>query len=105
MRNIDKLFVIERLHRLIKFEFIGNSKDYAAKLSISRSSFHNYIDDLKTVGAEIEYNRIKNCYQYLNDFEFEIKIKKSLLPSDEMRKMHGGNNFFNLNPMFWTKIN
>jgi len=93
MRNIDKLFLIEGLHRLIKLEFRGSSKDYADRLKISRSSFHNYIDDLKTVGAEIEYSKARNCYKYINDFEFEIKIKKSHLSLEEMGKISGGNIF------------
>jgi hypothetical protein len=96
MGNIDKLFKIEKLHKLIKSEFMGTSDDYANILRVSRGTLHNYIEDLKFAGAEIAYSRIGNCYKYLNEFEFEIKVNAKCMTPDEMNKICGGSNFFKI---------
>lgn len=68
---------------------------YTGRVNISRSCFYEYLDELKSYGAEIEYCRKIKSYYYLNDFsiEFEIKIAdKTILSNDKLNNIFGGNN-------------
>jgi len=94
MNSIEKLFKIHQLHKLIKIGFTGNTNEYAKRLSISRSCFFNYKENLENAGAVIDYSRILNKYVYVNNFEFEININYSEVTECEMRKIKGGQSFF-----------
>lgn len=90
MSTIEKTLKLERLYKLIKRQFVGNTDEYAAKLDISRSTLFNYIEELKIAGAEIEYSRTLRRFVFLNDFVFEIKIKSKTLSNEEMKVLCGG---------------
>lgn len=75
MGNIEKMFVLKKLHHLILSEYKGNMDDYAEMLNISRGTLYHYIEELKTVGAEITYCRVSYCYKYINIFQLEINVK------------------------------
>jgi len=92
--KIERLFKLEQLHKLIKSGYNGKTNDYARRLKISRSCFFLYKEELENMGAVIDYSRISNQYKYLNDFEFEIKIKFSTITEKEMKKIKGGMNSF-----------
>lgn len=70
--NIDKLKLI---NSEIKKEQTGKPEDFAKKLSVSRSMLYNYIEEIKTLGAEIKYNRKLKTFFYKNDFDITIDIK------------------------------
>jgi len=90
MNRLNKLIKREQLHKLIISGFTGSADDYANRLNISRSCFFNYMEDLTDAGAVIEYSRVANKYHYLNEFEFEIKIKASNISEEQMDKIKGG---------------
>jgi len=94
MSNIEKLFKIYRLHKLIKQGFSGSIEDYAEKLNISRGCVYNYKDDLEGIGAEIQYSRATNKFVYINNFEFKIELNFSPLEEKDMKKYKGGSSFF-----------
>ena len=75
MSTIGKAYKLEKLHRLIKSRHIGDSNDYAVLLHISRSCLFNYIEELKGLGADIEYNRSGKYFQYKNDVEISIIVR------------------------------
>lgn len=69
--NLDKLKVI---NSEIKNKKTGNPDDFAGKLNISRSMLYVYIEEIKTLGAEIKYNRSTKTFYYENDFDIKIDI-------------------------------
>jgi hypothetical protein len=69
--NLDKLKVI---NSEIKNKKTGNPDDFAEKLNISRSMLYVYIEEIKTLGAEIKYNRSTKTFYYKNDFDITINI-------------------------------
>jgi predicted DNA-binding transcriptional regulator YafY len=90
MSNIDKLLCMEKLHKLIKQQYMGSAEEYAVKLNISRATLYNYINDLECFGAKIMYDRTINSFVYLNNFTFELKINIEYLDSEKMKEIKGG---------------
>lgn len=69
--SIDR---IKRINFLIKFEKTGTPDEFSRKLNISRSMLYNYIEEIKTMGAVIKYNRIINSFFYENEFDVKIEV-------------------------------
>ncbi|GHT12836.1 hypothetical protein FACS189426_16830 [Bacteroidia bacterium] len=74
---------LQFIHRSIQQESTGKPKDFAKQLSISKRQFYNIKEELIDYGADIKYNRFKNTYYYVNDFEINISIG---LKSDNKKK-------------------
>jgi len=79
MSIIEKTLKLESVHKAIKNKINGTPKEIAEKLEISRACLYNYIDDLKSIGAEVEYNRTSQYFFYKNEFDIKIVIDKTLL--------------------------
>lgn len=71
---IENLIRLQELHRIIERGKTGNADAISKKLNISRAVFYFRLDDLKALGAEIQYDRIQKSFYYINDFKMEIKI-------------------------------
>ena len=90
MSIIEKIQKLERLHLAIKQEISGTPEDIAKRINISRACLYIYIEELKNLGAEIEYSRNSHCFFYKNNFSFKISIT-----NNDILKIYGGkNNFF-----------
>jgi len=98
MDIIEKTLKFESVHKAIKNKITGTPKEIAEKLEISRASLYNYIDDLKNIGAEVEYNRSSQHFFYKNGFNLKIIIEKNLLDEIEMKNTKGGNSFIYFSP-------
>ncbi|MBI5540702.1 MAG: HTH domain-containing protein [Bacteroidia bacterium] len=70
--NLDKLKLI---NSEIKKEQTGSPEDFAKKLCVSRSMLYNYIEEIKTLGAQIKYNRTIKTFYFENNFDITIDIK------------------------------
>jgi DNA-binding protein len=64
-----------QIHALIQKEATGTPDEFAKRLHISRRLLYYLLDELKDVGAEIEYNRRKSTFYYANDFEIHVTIR------------------------------
>jgi len=73
-------------------KYKGSAEDYANRVNISRSSLFNYINELKIMGAHIEYSRSLNSFIYLNEFVLEIKIES--LSDEKIKNIFGGYNIY-----------
>jgi len=69
--NIDKLKVI---NSEIKNKQTGTPEEFAKKLGISRSMLYNYLEEIKTLGAGIKYNRKLRTFYYENDFDVKMEV-------------------------------
>ena len=98
MGIIEKTLKLESVHNAIKNKITGTPKQIAKKLEISRACLYNYIDDLKSIGAEVEYNRSSQHFFYKNEFNLKIIIEKKLLDKSEMQNIKGGNSFIYFAP-------
>jgi predicted DNA-binding transcriptional regulator YafY len=52
------------IDQLIQLENTGNSHQLASTLGIARCTLFNYLNDMKELGAPIEYCRQRNTYYY-----------------------------------------
>lgn len=52
---------------LVKIENTGNASAFARKLNISRSTLYTLLEEIKIMGVDIQYNRLKESYYYNSD--------------------------------------
>jgi predicted DNA-binding transcriptional regulator YafY len=73
MGYIDYIERIKKMDDLIRNEQTGNADELAVKMEVSRATVFNYIEVLKSMGAQIEFNKKSKTFFYL-DKNFEIKL-------------------------------
>lgn len=77
---IDYLERLKRLYNIIRLEHTGTMEDMAAKIHTSRRTVYNYLIELKSLGADIRFDRIRNTYYFNNDFvlyaTFSVKLSE-----------------------------
>ena len=76
MNFFEKLRTIERLHYLIKRKGTGRPTDLARRLGISERCLYNLLNEMKTMGAPIYYNKTRKSYCYEYRVEFEAAMFK-----------------------------
>lgn len=69
---------MQLLHKLITQESTGAPIKLAGRFHLSKRQLYNILEELKDMGAEIGYSRIKETFYYKNDFHLEISLKISL---------------------------
>lgn len=87
MSFIEKYQKIEAVHQRIKMKSTGTPDEFANHIQKSRRCIYNIIDELKEMGAHITYNRNRQSFEYLNQFEINLKI--------EGQNIRGGKRNFN----------
>ncbi len=92
MKFLDALHRLQRLDRLIRTKATGDIKSLADKLDVSERTAYNLLDNLRDMGAEIEYSHERHSYHYPNGTGLQIKIK---LDNGEVIK--GGASSINFN--------
>ncbi len=87
---VQKYSQLTKAHQLIKKQIKGTPEEIAKRIDLSKSSFYNYMEELKQLGAEIKYCRTCQCFKYTNNFKLKVTIE-----TNEMTKILGGqqNNF------------
>jgi predicted DNA-binding transcriptional regulator YafY len=73
MGYIDYIERIKKIDDLIRTEQTGNADELAMKMEVSRATVFNYLEVLKSMGAQIEFNKRNKTFYYL-DKDFEIKL-------------------------------
>ena len=68
---------IEEVHKLIEKKETGDVNVFAKKLNISKQNLFDILDELKELGAPIEYDSLARSYFYTEKcrlhIEFDIK--------------------------------
>jgi len=82
---VQKYSQLTKAHQLIKKQIKGTPEEIAKRIDLSKSSFYNYMEELKQLGAEIKYCRTCQCFKYTNDFKLKVTIE-----TNEMTKVFGG---------------
>lgn len=90
MEILKHLKRIKRIDELVRNEKTGTPEQLAQKLCISRRQLYYIIDELKLMGAPIEYNILKKTYQYIKECEVNIDIEIKILDEKEQREIFGG---------------
>jgi len=82
---VQKYSQLTKAHQLIKKQIKGTPEEIAKRIDLSKSSFYNYMEELKQLGAEIKYCRTCQCFKYTNNFKLKVTIE-----TNEMTKILGG---------------
>ena len=81
--------MLDRLDDLIDRKGTESPTALAKRLKVSERTVYNLLDDLRDLGAEISYCRMRGSYYYENDFRFIIESKGM----KGTKGVQGGNNF------------
>jgi predicted DNA-binding transcriptional regulator YafY len=65
---------LECIHSLILNQNTGTPEELADKAGISRSSLYEYLSELKSFGADIQYSRRIRTFYYTSPFHFKLYI-------------------------------
>ena len=71
MTFLEQIALFKRLDGLIRRKSTGTPEQLASRLEISRASVFRYINELKGVGAPIQYCKVRQSYYYEGHFELE----------------------------------
>lgn len=75
MQWLESIERMQTLHYLIKNECSGTPYELALRLGFSRRQLYNVLGEIKNMGADIGYNKIKGTYYYKNGFDIELIFK------------------------------
>ncbi|MGW8121803.1 hypothetical protein ACV07N_04015 [Roseivirga echinicomitans] len=77
---VKQLERIERLHNLIRLKATGPAKECAQRLKISERQLFRILEDMKNLGAPIDYDKARGSYYYINQvkWRFGFKAKKEV---------------------------
>ena len=67
---------LEHLSSLIKMKATGSPVALARKLGVSERTVYEYVDILRSLGADIKYSKTKESYYYEKDGDFDFKFKQ-----------------------------
>ncbi len=89
------------MNRLIKDETTGTPEKFAARMGISPSHLYRCIEEIKELGAPINYSRVRETYFY--EFEFDLRVSYSieLISKETAKKITGGFWFKNASLLFF----
>lgn len=96
MKLFEYIDWIMLIHKLIKESNTGSPEDLSKTLHISPSRLYVFIDELKLLGAPINYSRKSRSYFYTQKFEVHINLDFKLLSEQEIQEINAG---------FFSKIN
>lgn len=98
MNHFDFLEKLSIMSKLISKGYTGSPSELAHRLSISRTTLYEIIDELNSRGTEIKFSRNRNTFFYDNDRFFDIRFSvKTLSDIDEsleLKHFSGGSNLF-----------
>ncbi|MBL7803772.1 MAG: HTH domain-containing protein [Saprospiraceae bacterium] len=72
MTFFDHVNRIKRLHNLIRMKSTGSPKDLADRMAVSRSTLFRHLDDLRSMGAPIAYEKDRQTYYYEEPFDLKL---------------------------------
>lgn len=90
MKLLDKLYVIEKMIRLIEWERTGNANHLANTLGISRSQLYIEIEELKSMDVAIRFSRAKNSYVFSGNKTIKVRNPLLIIDRSEQKQINGG---------------
>lgn len=85
----DKLAQIDQL---IRTEATGSPETFAAKLRLAKSTMYEYLNFMKDLGAEIIFDRQRNCFKYKRPCKLQL-IKIEIIDDKDLEEIKGGKKF------------
>ncbi|GHU87353.1 hypothetical protein FACS1894155_00220 [Bacteroidia bacterium] len=86
--------LLQRIHKLIDAACTGTPYEFAGRLRISERYLRKIIDEMKDLGAPIDYSRKNITYYYVEPFEIKVSCIFRRLSAQEQENIYGGNIFY-----------
>lgn len=74
---VEYLNRLKYLYEIIKSGNTGNPHNLCRRLNIAPRTLSNYIDELKSYGADVRFDRRRNTYYLNNHFTMKIQFEIS----------------------------
>lgn len=88
---------LQQIDQLIRQRRTGNAEELAQKLRISRRLVYYWLDELKDMGLEINYNREVKSFVYQKPYQINVSFEIKELTFEESLETEAGINFFKKN--------
>ena len=89
MYVIEDLKRIHKIHKLIFSQQTGSPDEFASTLCVSRRELYYMLQELKNMGAEINYSRTRHTFCYTNKFEMMLTLNVRALGKEETKIIGG----------------
>ncbi|GHV21924.1 hypothetical protein FACS189428_3140 [Clostridia bacterium] len=86
--------LLQQMHKLIQQSHTGKPEVLAQRLGLSTRRLRDILEEMKELGAPIEYSRRTETYYYSTGFEMEIFCKFYQLSQEEITETTGGFHLF-----------
>ncbi|MBK9491342.1 MAG: HTH domain-containing protein [Haliscomenobacter sp.] len=90
MMAIKQLDRLKRLDTLIHQGKTGAPDELARRLDLSRSQLYNILDELKDLGAPIEYDRSARSFYYRDTFRIVTVAYVEFITPQGAERIYGG---------------
>lgn len=77
MSFVKSIETIQRIDFLVRTRSTGSARQLGQRLGVSRRSVHNYLGELRELGAPVSWSYTDNSYVYTEGFRIELKITHS----------------------------
>lgn len=82
--------IMERMDQLIRLESTGDAFAFSEKLGISRRQLYYYVEELRSMGLPVCYNRHSKTFYYSVKCRLKIQITVRELSDSENTDYNGG---------------
>lgn len=90
MHAIKQLNRLKKLDALIQQSKTGAPDEFADRLGLSRSQLYNILEELKDLGAPIEYNRSLRSFYYRESFQIVTVAYVEFITPQGAERIYGG---------------
>jgi biotin operon repressor len=90
MKLNENAYVIKKMIGLITAEKTGSPSEFSSMLGISRSQFYVEIDELNSLGANIQYDRRRYTFFLHGDKKVIVREPILVIDEDELPFINGG---------------
>lgn len=101
MKAFEQLERLKRMNRLIKEEKTGTPEEFATRLGVSSSHLYRCIDEIKELGAPVNFSRSRKTYYYEYEFEMRVSYSIQLISEQSLKKIVGGFSLKNASLLFF----
>ena len=86
--------LLRKMHKLIELSHTGSPERFAKRLGISERRLYKLIEEMKDIGAPIDYSRKTETYYYTKAIQVSIACSFRCLSNDEKESISAGNKLF-----------
>jgi predicted DNA-binding transcriptional regulator YafY len=87
---LKQIELLRKAHELISQECTGTPEEFASRLRVSQRRFYDIINEMKDMGAPIDYSRMGKTYFYTEKCEVKLNCSFRVLTDSEKNDTFAG---------------